>query len=76
MPLSLMGYAGWRLQRARALDVRRNERALPTTVQPVLPSLQNHSEQSVVCTLQTNNKQSKKQAQAFTHPVHAGFMLT
>jgi hypothetical protein len=35
LPLSLMGYAGWRLNRSIALLVLRNFRALPTTVQPV-----------------------------------------
>jgi len=37
--LSLMGSAGWHLYRVRALKVRRRDRALPTTVWPVLPSL-------------------------------------
>ena len=38
-PLSLMGFAGWRLDRLHALWVHRLARAWPTTVLPVLPSL-------------------------------------
>lgn len=38
-PLSLMGFAGWRLNRLHALWVPRPARALPTTVLPALPSL-------------------------------------
>ena len=39
LPLSLMGFAGWLLNRFRALEVLRSFWALPTTVLPVLPSL-------------------------------------
>ncbi|MBC7484115.1 MAG: hypothetical protein H7337_19940 [Rhizobacter sp.] len=38
-PLSLMGFAGWRLDRLIALWVLGLCRAVPTTVLPVLPSL-------------------------------------
>ena len=38
-PLSLMGFAGWLLNRFVALEVLRSFWASPTTVLPVLPSL-------------------------------------